>query len=244
MLKNFLSSAVILLAACGQSCWAELILYSTTGAPGDQSFTAPSTSAANGSAGNLVRGSGLTANSGSGSINSRDWTQSATPDSADYYGFSFTANAGFRATYTTLSFAETRSSTGIRAFEVRSSLDGFGTFASQGVFINPDDVLTRQRSVSLSGLTNLTGTVDFRIYGYSAEGTVGTWRLQNNLANNGIVLDGTITAVPEPTSLTLLSVAGFVGLVTAHRRRKSKKIMTVYFDCNVSPSDLSRSLHE
>lgn len=44
----------------------------------------------------------------------------------------------------------------------------------------------------------------------------GTFRL-DNIAINGI------TAVPEPTSIALLSVAGFAGLAASYRRRKAKK---------------------
>ena len=48
----------------------------------------------------------------------------------------------------------------------------------------------------------------------------GTFRLDN------IAISGT-SAVPEPTSIALLSVAGFAGLAASYRRRKAKKTAAV-----------------
>ncbi len=50
----------------------------------------------------------------------------------------------------------------------------------------------------------------------AAYSTGGTFRLDN------ISINGT-TAVPEPTSIALLSVAGVAGLAASYRRRKAKK---------------------
>jgi hypothetical protein len=54
----------------------------------------------------------------------------------------------------------------------------------------------------------------------AAYGTGGTFRLDN------ISINGT-SAVPEPTSIALLSVAGFAGLAVSYRRRKAKKSAAV-----------------
>jgi len=54
----------------------------------------------------------------------------------------------------------------------------------------------------------------------AAYGTTGTFRLDN------ISINGT-SAVPEPTSIALLSVAGIAGLAANYRRRKAKKSAAV-----------------
>jgi hypothetical protein len=54
----------------------------------------------------------------------------------------------------------------------------------------------------------------------AAYSTGGTFRLDN------IAISG-ITTVPEPTSIALLSVAGFAGLAASYRRRKAKKSAAV-----------------
>jgi hypothetical protein len=44
---------------------------------------------------------------------------------------------------------------------------------------------------------------------------------------DNLVVSRDISAVPEPTSLALLSVAGFAGLAANYRRRKAKKSASV-----------------
>lgn len=200
---------------------AIILRYDFTGALGNQASQSPSFVDPNGSATSIVRGAGLTASAGVNSINSFGFTSGAV-DLTDFYGFSIATDAGQQLTVSNLSFRERRSATGIRNFEIRSSTDGFATFNSQFVGTVPDDVLFRDQSIALLGLVNLQGTVDFRIYGYAAEASTGTWRLVNHTVTGGLTLDGVFSpaiAVPEPSSFALLGLICGVGACRARRRR-------------------------
>jgi hypothetical protein len=89
-------------------------------------------------------------------------------------------------TITSIELDERRSATGIRDWQVRSSLDSFVT--SLGGYNVPDNTSWRcDQSVSLgASFQGLTSTVTFRIYGYNAEASTGTWRIDEIQVNGSL----------------------------------------------------------
>lgn len=166
----------------------------------------PSSVAANVTAGNAAFGSGNTsvayatgfpAGRGWGASG---WTTGTSPDLGDYMEVSLTAAAGYQLDINSITFEERRSSTGIRTFEVRSSIDGFASAIGTPTSV-PDDEQWRPQSVSTLGvINNQTATVTFRIYGYSAEAAAGTWRFDD------ITVNGIVEPVPLPVELAGLRV--------------------------------------
>lgn len=227
MLKNIFFACFVVCYSASVS-WGSIVLtFNLTGQPGDQASTAASFTNANATSVNLSRGSGVTSSAAGDSISSSGWTTGSSVDLNDYYGFSIKANSGYTATINNLSFAERRSGTGIRNFEVRSSTDNFATFTSQSSFFVPGDTTdTRQHSITLTGLSNISSQISFRIYGYGSEAGAGTWRLANNSSTGGVTLDGSFTAVPEPTSLIAAMGMGLCGTWYARRRKKLAKSVT------------------
>jgi hypothetical protein len=68
--------------------------------------------------------------------------------------------------------------TGIRIWSLRSSLDGFTT--DLAMFLVPDDANARTHVIPLGpAFGSFTAPVELRIYGYGAEASTGTWRLDN-----------------------------------------------------------------
>ena len=225
--------AIVAAASAPLPAQADLVVrYDFTGSTGDQISEAPDQTIAGVVAGNLGRGPGVTAASGADSINSSAWTTGGG-DNTDYYGFTLTPNSDTTLTLTRLSFAERRSNTGIRNFDVRSSLDSFAS-AIAGTFTTvPDDSNTRQQSFTLSpAFANLTVAVTFRIWGYASEAGSGTWRLSNydgsagGSFSGGLVVEGTATlaAVPEASAATFAAAASCLSaLAWACRRSFAKR---------------------
>ncbi len=133
-------------------------------------------------------GSGLGSQSfpaGNGSTDSwsfNSWSQGAL-DPNDYFGFKVDLSS---YGHITLSFDERRSSTGIHNFEIHYSIDGtnFTQIASTVTNV-PDNESWRPHTFDFGFETPVDlairgqSTVYFRIYGYNAEGTTGTWRIDN-----------------------------------------------------------------
>lgn len=156
----------------------------------------------------ISRGSGLTPASNSGGYAANNWS---TPfDATDYYEFNAIADDGYIFDVTNVTLNIRRSSTGPSNFVIRSSADNFtsdlDTFVAvaNGGYVAP---------VSVSAQTNVT----FRLYGYDASGAAGSMNLGG--AGNDLVIQGTISVVPEPGTLAILSL-GFLSLYGIRRRRQ------------------------
>jgi hypothetical protein len=226
--RQLLAAVCILSFACSAHA-AVITTYDFTGAAGDQASTSASSVASGLTAGVLIRGPGVTAATGANSINSTAWSTGGL-DFNDYYGFTLTPGAGATLNVDSISFSERRSATGIKTISVRSSLDNFASDLFTTTVL--DDTLTRRQSVTLgSAFDALTSAVTFRIYGYNAEAAGGSWRLGVSTTtgeNTGnfpanLVVDGSITAVPEPGTLTLLGLGALSLLPLGRRQRQSAR---------------------
>jgi hypothetical protein len=149
----------------------------------------------------ITRGGGLTTASFTAALSSSDWTSAGTRDETDFYQFSITPVPGSLLDLDVLHFSEARSATGIALFEVRSSLDNFAAAIGSAVTV-PDDTASRDHSIPLgAAFDSVAGQVTFRIYGYAAEGSTGTWRLRNHSTKLGLVLEG--ASVPAAGALSV-----------------------------------------
>ncbi len=109
-----------------------------------------------------------------------NWSQTGALDTERYFEFKVDLS-----NYETinLSFAERRSGTGPLAFEIHYSTDGV-TFTQipDATTTLPNNTNWRNHTFDLSGLrSDIAGqpSVQFRIYGYGASGTTGTWRIDD-----------------------------------------------------------------
>jgi len=170
--------------------------------------------------GNRFGGSGWfdTGNTGAGN------TIAESVAGNNYIQFVVTPTGGASFSATSFVFGFDRSATGPSSVTLRSSFDNFSS--DLGAF-TVAATQTNGNTINISGLNNLSTAITFRLYGTGATGTGGTGGFDTGSDARNVVFNGTITAVTEPTSLALLGMAGCTGLVTAYRRRKSKKIATV-----------------
>lgn len=141
-------------------------------------------------------------------------------NSSIYYSVTITPLAGYTLNLDTIAFTSQRSSTGIRSYAVRSSLDSYAANlpasispanANLGVGGANDfqvlfDATTTAQNGSLVTLDAaydaLASAVTFRFYGWNAEANTGTFSIDN------VNFIGSVTAVPEPSMLTLASLGG------------------------------------
>ena len=110
------------------------------------------------------------------------WTTDSVIEPTDYFQFSFGVNTGFTFSLDSITFSHRRSLSGIHKFAVYYSLDS--NFSSP-VLVDSFDVpdVSDEIPVTLSGISlNITSsdTVYFRLYGYAAESSAGTWRINDN----------------------------------------------------------------
>lgn len=154
-------------------------------------------------------------------------------DTGRYYEVTLTPQPSYSLNVDGITFQILRSSTGIRNYAVRGSLDSYAANlpasispanANLGVGSVNDfrwlfDATTTAQNGSLvtldSSFDALTAPVTFRFYGWNAEGGSGTFSIDN------VVVSGSTAAVPEPGALGLFAfaMAGF-GLVRRRRRAR------------------------
>lgn len=170
-------------------------IYTFPGSAGNEATFPVDAQPANATFSDMSRGAGV-ANSATaaGAFNASGWTTGAI-DLTDYYEFTITPGATFSLSLTNLGFAERRSGTSIRDWSVRTSLDFFSTDVATGNV--PDDTNFRSHNVGLSAsFANVSTSITFRIYGYTAESETGTWRIDD------VALYGTLNGSgPPPTNV-------------------------------------------
>ncbi|TSA40908.1 MAG: hypothetical protein D4R57_01285 [Verrucomicrobiales bacterium] len=131
-----------------------------------------------------------------------------------------------------IGFTAQRSGTGIRSYAVRSSLDNYAANLPAGISpananlgVGPgnefrwvsDGVTTAQNGSTVTlgaSFVNLTSAVTFRFYGWNAEGSGGTFSLDN------VTLRGRTDNVPEPSAAALM--IGWLAALGFRRLREEK----------------------
>jgi len=162
--------------ACAMPFSGVLATWTFTGQPGNQASTPSSSTAPGVTAGAVQRSSGLTAVSGSGSINSSNWSLTAMADTTKYYTFTVTPPSGCAMDLTMLSIDAKSSSTGPTMAQVGTSADTYGQTSM---------VATSTASTPALSVSGASGMIELRVSGFSASGAAGTMRVQNTLKITG-----------------------------------------------------------
>lgn len=195
---------------------ATLATYNLAGAAGSETSSAAATILGNVTATPITRGSGLSANAGGNSFNSANFA--TTFDANKYVQLGIAPTAGNSLTLNNLFFNTQRSNTGPATIEIRSSLDGYATIVST---ILPAASLAAQSVALPAAFSSLSTGVTFRLFGYGASGTAGTFRLAQNAGNsaspNAFSFDGSTAVVSsnaapvvQPTGTTTVTFGSVV----------------------------------
>ncbi len=182
--------------------------WNFAGTPGNQEFTT-GTGVTGVAASNFTRGADLNPASSGSSFSSNGWNAG----DARYFSFGFVVATGQKVDLTSLKLGSRSSNTGPRDMALQYSGDNFttdlATWTSANTFLN--------QTIDLSALTNLEGTVEFRIISKSdvsanggTVGSTGTFRVVNFFPDDtGVSFIGTVEAITgtnpslsfDPTSI-------------------------------------------
>lgn len=136
----------------------------------------------------IGRGTGITGVTSSDRYNASGWN-STSFDANDYYEWIITPNSNYSINFVSFVYIAQKSGTGPTSFSFRSSIDGFtnniGSPTSSGTTI----------SLSGSSFQSIVNAITFRIYGWNASGSGGTFSI------NDFTFNGTVNST-LPISLT------------------------------------------
>jgi len=189
LLSIFITSVALSINA--QSIFTNPITGSNPSA--DNPYTTGQTVNANITVTGIGRGSGISANAGSDRYNANSWN-TATLDQNAYFQWTLTPNAGFEIDFVSFVYTGQRSNTGPNSFAFRSSLDGYtaniGTPTATGTTIN----------LSASTYQNICGSITFRLYGWGATSSAGTFSV------NSFTFNGTVTSNVPSTQVSAIDI--------------------------------------
>lgn len=162
------------------------LIYSFEGARGNETTFPPDSPLAAVLATPMRRGPGVLPDLSTNAFNARGWTSASQPDPDDYFAFALQPKPQFQFSATVLKIDERGSSTSIRNWTVRTSLDNFTR--DLAVFAVPDNQFRFKQTIPLGPeFQNHSTPIEFRIYGYNALSEGGAWRLV------AVELDGYVT---------------------------------------------------
>lgn len=208
MNSNLLKTFSVILLFVSQAFYGQLAQWPLTADGNPTSVDANVTATA------FDKGSGIAAAisyGGTGAFVS-GWSTGAI-DLTDYFEVTIAPNASYNMNVTQFNFSERRSSTGIRDYQVRWSLDDFSTFTTIATVNVPDNTSERDGSITGLNIDVADGEVlKFRIYGYTAEASGGTWRINDGTLN----IVGTVTpSGPAAPTVTTTSNTGLIDTTEA-----------------------------
>ncbi len=218
MLKKVFLMMVVLLAGTqdsfGEAIWTNPITGTNPNTANPYTF---GQSVAGGlTVDGIGRGMGISGAAANDRYNASSWNTLALDTNA-FFTFSMAPNGGNQLNFTDFQVTLQRSNSSIANYEFRSSLDSFTS--NIGAISYPGSgIAATSQTVSLVSSTfqGIQGNVEFRLFAWGA-GTSA-----NTLSVNDFAFTGSVTAVPEPTSIALVSLMCCTGFVAAFRRRIAK----------------------
>jgi trimeric autotransporter adhesin len=204
MLLAMLTATTLTLEVSAQAIFSNAITGSNPGA--SNPFTSGQIVDANLTVSGIGRSGGITTSSAIDRYSATGWN-STSFDGNDYFSWTLTPGSGFQLDLVSLVYSGQASGTGPTTFAFRSSLDSFsaniGAPSATGTTI----------SLSNASFQNLTTPVEFRLYGWNASSATGTFSV------NDFTFNGSVSAIPEPSTYAALFGVLSLGLAVARKHR-------------------------
>jgi PKD repeat protein len=154
-------------------------------------------------------------------------------NTGEYYEVTVTPAAGYTISLGSITFSFGRSGTGVRTYAVRSDADAYAANLPASIspanpnlsvqtgdvfFLNTDITTTSQNgsTITLSGasFSSLSAARTFRFYGWNAEGTGGTFSIDNVTITGNAVVDPSLTAGFTGTNVCFGTPTAFMDMTT------------------------------
>jgi hypothetical protein len=163
----------------------------------------------------------------------RGWPIADELNENNYFQFRLIIPPDYKANLDSLTYAfggeDWNGNSGAENWELHMSYDAFDlhdelleTVDTSGVldYYYPEADSAMTTMTDLTGLGTRTGEVWFRWYGYGGTGSFASGFMNNSDFGSNVILDGTLTEVPEPMTLTLLAS----GAVLLGRKRRNNNV--------------------
>ncbi|WP_313808439.1 hypothetical protein, partial [Flavobacterium sp.] len=158
----------------------------------------------------IGRGSGINGANATDRYSADNWTTSGSLNTSDYFYFILTPNPGYHIRFSNFVYTAQASGSGPDNFEFRSNANGNNFVTDIG---NPDDN-GETISLSASQFQNKTTATEFRLYGFDANSSNGTFSVNSFVFNGAVLgrnvssLSGFVTCNNAPSSAQFFIVSG------------------------------------
>lgn len=207
-MKTKLLFIALLISGFSFDAHAQLLQWNTFGNFGTETTEPSVANDANIGASILTFGPGVTAAANANRFGGSDWfdtgntvtgnTLAEAITGNNFIQFVVTPNSGFSFTPTSLVFRWDRSGTGPSSVTLRSSADSYALDLGTVTGMISGAALTTDRTITISGLANITTATTFRLYGYGATATGGTGGFDIGANTVNVVLNGTTSSSTPP----------------------------------------------
>ena len=206
MLKTVLLAMVVLIAGTQKSFGEALWTNPITGTNPNTAnpYTTGQVVFAGLTVSGIGRGMGINGDNANDRYSAKNWNTTVLGIN-NYFTLKLTPDAGNSLNLLNFVYTGQASGTGPTAFAFRSSID---TFASD---IGTPTATGATISLLSGSFQNLSSATEFRLYGWGASGSTGTFSV------NDFAFNGSITAVPEPSSIALVGLMCCAGFAAAFR---------------------------
>jgi hypothetical protein len=153
----------------------------------------------------IITGAGAPANAWGGTGFSNASTPAAASTQGQYIQLTLAPTAGNQISLTDIApYTISVNNQGPASGQWQYSLDGTNFTAITTINWGQNITNSLRSSIDLSGISalqNVTSTVTLRLVLYNANNSNGTFVFNNFQSGNDLIIDGTVAAIPEPTTM-------------------------------------------